>query len=145
MKNGFKALIVDDQPVVRSVVSQMLAALGCFDVVEEAADGREAWDLLGKRPFDVVVSDVEMPRMNGLELLRRCMRSGLKDAAFLMITGNLTESVLHDCLASGARAVLGKPFSFTLFKETIEDILSSGANGAHQVVFREVRVAAAGA
>ena len=63
-------LVVDDMPAIRRMLRQMLQHLGVKGDIREAGDGQEAWEVLQERPFDLVVCDINMPRMNGLDLLR---------------------------------------------------------------------------
>jgi two-component system sensor histidine kinase and response regulator WspE len=67
-----RLLVVDDSPVVREAERQMLAARGY--IVDVAADGVEAWDTMRNRRYDLAVIDVDMPRMDGIELVRRIRR-----------------------------------------------------------------------
>ena len=63
-----QVLVVDDSITVREVERQLLRGQGY--TVTVAVDGRDGWNLLRSKPFDLVVTDVDMPRMNGLELVR---------------------------------------------------------------------------
>ena len=72
-RNSFLAplnfLVVDDMPAIRRMLKQMLLLVGVTGRIGEAGDGVEAWDLLKDVPYDVVICDINMPRMNGLELI----------------------------------------------------------------------------
>lgn len=78
-----RALVVDDSPIIRELVSELLTA-GSF-AVTSAVDGVAALEALDRQPFDVVVSDLEMPNCDGLELLRR-MRARGWPTPFVMVT-----------------------------------------------------------
>lgn len=77
-------LVVDDSPELRAVIVYDLRAHG-FDVVE-AEDGEQAFELLHQHPVDAIVSDVQMPRMGGVALLR-LVREGRPDVPFFLMTG----------------------------------------------------------
>ena len=64
-----KILVVDDSPLMRRVLSDVINSDKRFQVTAKAVDGMDAFDLLTREKFDAVVLDVNMPRMNGLELL----------------------------------------------------------------------------
>ncbi|MDA8034234.1 MAG: response regulator, partial [Actinomycetota bacterium] len=66
-----RVLVVDDSVVVRRVVQDVLQAERDFEVVATAVDGEAALEVLERLPVDVVILDVEMPRLDGLETLRR--------------------------------------------------------------------------
>ena len=66
MSDGVRVLVVDDHPVFRAGLRQLLASTGEFVVVAEAADGREALAYVNRHPVDVVLMDLHMPRMDGV-------------------------------------------------------------------------------
>jgi len=109
-------LVVDDHPVNREVARIMLEAFGC--VVVEAGDGQEALDAVPTRAFDLVLMDVRMPRMDGLEATRR-IRALPGPVAALPIVAMTADAMPEDvarCLGSGMNAHLAKPISqATLF------------------------------
>ena len=83
---GLRVLVVDDFVTVRGIVRGLLGQLGCHDV-EEAADGAAALKLLRGGRFDLVVSDIKMPRMDGFDLLRAIQaEQGLQQIPVLMVT-----------------------------------------------------------
>ncbi len=126
MKNRLTALVADDQPFVRSIVKEMLLQMGYFDEIEEAEDGLEAWEIIQERHVDLVICDVDMPKLNGIDLLKRANESDMPNTAFIVITGYPSEDVIRDAFAFGAINLLGKPFSFNTLKENIEDVIKAG-------------------
>ncbi|MCR4587840.1 MAG: response regulator, partial [Lachnospiraceae bacterium] len=70
MLNNKKILIVDDSALMRRVLGDIIESDGRFQVADRAKDGKEALELLKKNRYDAVVLDVNMPVMNGLELLK---------------------------------------------------------------------------
>jgi len=104
-------LVVDDHPVNREVARIMLEALGCE--VIEACDGVEAVDAAASAAFDLVLMDVRMPRMDGLEATRRIRASGTAGAALAIVamTADAMPEDVERCLAAGMNAHLAKPVS----------------------------------
>lgn len=105
-----RILIVDDEPGVRKVCRSFFKHEG-FDC-EEAVDGEDAIRLLGEKPFDVIVLDIEMPRMSGTEVLRRLRQSNLGgNIRVIMMSGGIDADDLSKLLAMGANDYLTKPLS----------------------------------
>lgn len=104
--NRNRLLLVDDEPELRRVFRRTLSRAG-FEVVE-AADGQDALALSRQSTFDLVVSDVCMPHMNGLELLERLVREA-PDLPVLFVSGSTDLMDVSTALACGAFDFLQKP------------------------------------
>ena len=104
-------LIVDDSKAMRMVVRKTLTAAG-FDVSEiyEGADGLEALEILNKHQVDVVLSDLHMPNMNGMELLATLNKEGRVPDCFILVTTEGRKERLKEALTLGARGFVIKPF-----------------------------------
>src|ERR1700737_1193226 len=100
-------LIVDDEPRLRQVLVHLMRNDG-FTCLE-AGNGEEALAQLEQHPVTLVMSDLRMPKMDGLELLRR-IRGRWPDTAVVMITAVADVEVAVSCLAIGAMDYLTKPF-----------------------------------
>jgi CheY-like chemotaxis protein len=107
MKNGVSILIVDDEPLLRDVLTQILTREG-FQV-EAAVDGDEALEKMAREKFPLVVSDIQMPRMNGLELLKT-VKKDYPGTAVIMMTAYGDSFAVKDCLLLGADEYITKPF-----------------------------------
>lgn len=107
---GIQCLVVDDQPTLRSVLLGSLRALGHQCV--EASSGRQALALLESTDVDVVISDVRMPEMDGVELLER-VRRAYPDVAVIMVTGVADVETAVGCLRCGAYDYIVKPFQLS--------------------------------
>jgi DNA-binding response OmpR family regulator len=105
--NGTAVLVVDDEPTVREVVANYLRRDG--HAVTEAADGAAAVELVERERFDLVVLDMMLPGVNGLEILRRIRRMG--DMPVIMLTARAEESDRVAGLELGADDYVVKPFS----------------------------------
>jgi tetratricopeptide (TPR) repeat protein len=118
-----RALVVDDQFSMRIIIKRMLQQMGFFEEIDDAGDGEEAWEKLRIQAFDLVISDVKMPRLNGIELLKRCRaESELKDLPFLIISGEAMPEFVASAGEWGAYDFIIKPFSYTFLKERITSI-----------------------
>ena len=102
-----RCLVVDDEPRLRQVIAHLMRADGYHTV--EAANGEEALAVLEAEPMTLVLSDVRMPRMDGIELLRQ-VRARWPDTAVVMITAIADVDVAVSCLSIGAMDYLTKPF-----------------------------------
>jgi DNA-binding response OmpR family regulator/signal transduction histidine kinase len=111
-------LVVDDNPMNRDLLSRQLARAGY--VVETAEDGHQALDVLHERAFDLVLLDVIMPEIDGLEVLRRIKAdAGLAEIPVMMLSSlDDVESAIR-CIELGADDFLHKPFHPTLLQARI--------------------------
>ncbi len=104
---GATCLVVDDEPRIRQVLARLMKADG-FEC-REAGSGTEALVALDDAPADLVISDLRMPQMDGVELLRH-LRERHPDTAVMLITAVADVDVAVGCLATGAMDYLTKPF-----------------------------------
>ena len=117
-------LVVDDDDDVRAVVRKVVTKLG--HQVWDVADGAEALKLLESTQVDLIISDVYMADMDGMELLVRIQQLEL-DVPVVVISGGgfkSREEVLTMAAACGAVATLDKPFTVEQLRETVEPFLS---------------------
>ena len=105
--SGSSILVVDDEPTVREVVANYLRRDG--HAVTETGDGAEALDLVEEDRFDLVVLDMMLPGVNGLDILRRIRQSG--ELPVIMLTARAEESDRVAGLELGADDYVVKPFS----------------------------------
>lgn len=102
----FKVLVVDDEPTIRELMQLVLAREG--HTAKTASDGMQALEMLRAERFDFLLSDIKMPRMDGLELLRQA-RALDPDMTVIMMTGFGTVETAVDAIKSGAADFLTKP------------------------------------
>ena len=115
-------LAVDDSPSMRDMVRIALSAAG-FEV-SQAADGEEALALARTRAFDLVLSDVNMPRMNGIELIRALRaESAYKHTPILMLTTESTPERKREGKDAGATGWIVKPFDPASLVATMQRVL----------------------
>lgn len=108
-QSKLRVLIVDDVAAVRSYLKQILLGLGVPDIVE-AADGTEARALYARLQPHLVFLDIQLPDMNGKELLRQ-FKSQNQQSQIVMVSAFSSVSNLKDSLAAGANAFVVKPFT----------------------------------
>ncbi|GAB4265634.1 MAG: response regulator [Deferrisomatales bacterium] len=124
MDRAHRLLIVDDEEPLLASLSQAAAAFGCH--VETAADGEQAWKRLEEGGFDLVVTDLKMPGMDGTELLARLEREG-RGTRVVVITGYATLEAAVECLRKGAMDFLVKPFEVDTFLSSVQRALARPA------------------
>ena len=105
--NTIRILMADDHPVVRIGVRNMLRAEGHFDVVGEASDGDEAITQTLELLPDILLLDLSMPRMPGLEAMRAIM-SGSPRVKILLLTATISTQQIIEALQIGARGIVTK-------------------------------------
>ena len=102
-----RILVVDDHPVVRHGLRNLLRERPEWEVVDEAGDGVEAVEKAGRLNPDVVVLDVGMPRMDGLEACRR-IRKNVPKSEVLIVTQHDSPQMMREALGAGARGYVVK-------------------------------------
>lgn len=109
MKNdeNFRILIVDDNKELREILEEFLGGEG--HDVEGASDGREALQKHGENPFDLIVTDLNMPEVSGMELIRT-IRKDNPDTEFVIITGYASMDSAVEAVRIGAFDYIVKPF-----------------------------------
>ena len=124
MDPNTKILIVDDFSSLRRIVRNALKH-GGYTNFNEAANGKEAIEMLRVEPYDLILSDWNMPDMTGIELLH-AVRSdkNLKDIPFLMITAEGAREKVLQAIEAGVTNYIIKPFTPNMLLEKIERVLS---------------------
>ena len=107
--SGLRVLLAEDNPTNQLVATQMLESLGASVVLAE--DGAEALEIVGREPFDVLLIDIEMPRVNGIEMIRTVRGySGLTaDVPMIALTAYVMREHRAAIDAAGADGVIAKP------------------------------------
>ncbi len=118
-----KFLAVDDSPTMRRIVVNTLKRIGYDDVIE-AANGKDALAKLYSEKVDVVITDWNMPEMNGLEFVKAVKSDeNFKDLPILMITTRGVKDDILEAMRAGVSSYIVKPFSPQTLKSKIETIL----------------------
>ena len=111
-----RILVVDDDEELREMIRNFLAYRGCY--VETACDGLDGCEALERNSFDMVITDIYMPRMNGLELLET-IEHKYTDLLTLAMTGFPNEDITKKVLEKGSCKFLVKPFTLQELLTTI--------------------------
>ncbi len=116
-----KVLIADDQSTIRSLLKDILEKLGFIpDNIVEADDGDVALEKLRKDTFGLIISDIHMNKMSGLDLLKSVKADeNLKDIPFLLASSENTKQVVLEAIKAGISEYILKPFDFKLVKEKL--------------------------
>ncbi len=116
-----RALIVDDSSVMRKIVERTLRQAGLDSlVVHEAGSGTEGLDVLRTETVDLILSDINMPSMDGLEFLRQIRAQNLAPGVpVVMITTESSEEHVKQAIQSGAQGYIRKPFTSEQVKERV--------------------------
>ncbi|MBS1872929.1 MAG: response regulator [Acidobacteria bacterium] len=118
-------LIVDDSPLMRSFIRRILTVSGVRtkDVLE-AGDGQDALDLMDKSPVDLVLSDINMPRMNGSEMLKRMSATpSMRTIPVIVVSTDATRQRMDTMQQMGAQGYIRKPFQPEALRCEIERVL----------------------
>ena len=124
---AFRVLLIDDSPAMRSLIRRVIEVSGLeAGAVFEASDGQEALELLEREWVDVILTDINMPRMNGEEFVRRLSESGLtRSIPIIVITTDGTEVRREHLQALGIRGYLVKPFHPEDLRDQIERVMGT--------------------
>ncbi|MBF0476524.1 MAG: tetratricopeptide repeat protein [Deltaproteobacteria bacterium] len=119
-----KVLVVDDQALMRRTIKSILRQAGIEDI-KEAEDGVVALRMLQQDTYNLVISDWNMPRMRGNELLRSIREDDqLKDIPFLMVTGEMDEAVVGEAGETNVGAYILKPFGAKTLLEKVAQLIN---------------------
>ena len=130
---SFNVLIVDDSIAMRAVIKRIIAMSGFkMDECREAGNGKEALETLSHAWVDVIISDINMPEMNGLELLERLKKDELyKTIPVIMITTEGSAERMQEAFALGARGFIRKPFLPEDLRKTLYEVIGVGTDGQY--------------
>lgn len=109
-----KILVVDDMPLMRHVLINMLRRLDYIDIVE-ATDGLQALNILQNQMFDLVITDLHMPKMDGITLLDNIRKDAeLKNLLVLMVTCEDSSSTVKKAINAKVSGFIVKPFNMNV-------------------------------
>ena len=124
LETSAKIMVVDDFSTMRRIVKNILKQLG-YENIEEAEDGTQAFNKLQSGGADFIVTDWNMPNMNGLELLKAVRADGsLKEVPVLMVTAEAEKENIIAAVEAGVSNYIVKPFTAETLKEKIDKIFA---------------------
>jgi two-component system chemotaxis response regulator CheY len=123
--SSVKVLVVDDQLTMRALVRSGLQQIGVTQI-QEAADGEDALRMVVERPVNLILSDYNMPKMDGLGLLRAVRTYGpTSKIAFIMLTGRADTDLVKRAAQFGVNNYLVKPFTVQGLRGKIEQVFGA--------------------
>jgi two-component system, chemotaxis family, chemotaxis protein CheY len=122
---ALKVLVVDDQMTMRALVRSSLQQMGITDI-NDAADGEAGLQALITKPVNLVISDFNMPKLDGLGFLR-AIRSHepIAKTAFIMLTGRADKDLVARAAQFGVNNYISKPFTVASLKQKIEEVFGA--------------------
>lgn len=129
---AFNVLIVDDSSSMRAVIKKIIKVSG-FDVGEflEAADGQAALNVLGDSWVDLVLTDINMPKMDGLDLIREMKKDEiLRSIPVVVVTTEGSEKRVQESMEIGASGYIKKPFMPKDIIKTLSNIMGEAQDGS---------------
>jgi len=127
MESAANIIVVDDDPVLRELACAKLVEAG--HRVRSAAGGEDGLALLREAGADLLISDVDMPGMNGFDVVR-AIRSdpALRETPVIVVTGSERPDAVEQAFASGATSFLSKPVNWTLFSHAVRFVLKASSD-----------------
>ena len=122
---AYRVMIVDDSPSMRAFVRRVIALSGFeVEVCLNAGNGVEGLALLEQQAVDIILTDINMPEMNGEEFLRRLEEhERFRAIPVVVISTDATENRMHRMLELGAQGYISKPFSPEALRGELERVL----------------------
>ncbi|MBF9016461.1 MULTISPECIES: response regulator [unclassified Oceanispirochaeta] len=120
LSNKKRILIVDDTKLGRLSVRKILNELG-IEQIEECSNGEETLELLKEKDFDLVLMDILMPGIGGIETLKQIKESGYKSKV-LMVSADIQDATKKRCEDSGAAGFINKPVNEKKLKPVLEEL-----------------------
>ena len=125
LRDKLKVMVVDDMPTSRGLIVQALEELQIWDNCTEN-NGKSALDRISNEPVHLVLSDMNMPVMDGLELLRNLRQNrATKGVGFILVTGKPTAELVTKGRSLGMNNMIKKPFTTKQLKTCIEQVVGS--------------------
>lgn len=121
-----KILVVDDSSTMRRIIGNVIMQLGFNkEDYDEAEDGVKAWKMLNEGQYDVILTDWNMPNMNGLELVKKIRADGSHiKTPIIMITTEGGRGEVIAALRAGVNNYIVKPFPVETLKEKLDSVLN---------------------
>jgi two-component system chemotaxis response regulator CheY len=120
-------MIVDDSATMRKIIMRTVRMSGLtFDTIEEASNGAEAITKLSSQPTDIVLCDVNMPEMNGLEMVKK-VRTELpacSDTKIIMVSTESGQDLIEGVMNDGANGFINKPFTPEKFRDGLSPFMN---------------------
>ncbi len=123
MSEKTKILIVDDSDFSRRTISEFLSD-SPYQVIAEVASAQAAIEVISEKPVDIIITDIVMPEMSGIELTEVVTKNS-RNISIIVISSLAQESIVMRAIHAGAQDFLQKPFSKEALIESIEKVIES--------------------
>lgn len=126
MKMANSLLIVDDSATMRKIIMRTIRMSGLeIDSTDEAGNGKEALDKLTETPADIVLCDINMPEMNGMELVKKVREQSLCDGTkIIMVSTESSQELIDELMETGANGYITKPFTPEKFYDKLSPFMN---------------------
>lgn len=123
--NRAKLLVVDDSVSMRNIICELIQSLG-FTTLDEAPNGAVALEMFLRTPYDVVITDWNMPYVSGIDLLRAIRRAPVRQQTpVLVLTGEVSAKRVVEAIEAGANGFVAKPFITPALPQKLLRIVSA--------------------
>lgn len=128
---SYSVLVVDDSSIIRTMVRKSIAMAGLeINQIHEAANGQEAMAVLAANWIDIVFADLNMPEMNGVELVEKMAEdSVLTSIPVVIVSSEHSQARIDELMRRGIRAYIKKPFRPENFREVVANVLGPQKGG----------------
>ena len=119
-------MIVDDSATMRKIIMRTVRMSGLeFDSTEEAGNGKEALEKLSNGPVDIMLCDINMPEMNGMELVKKIRElDSCVDMKIIMVSTESSQELINNIISDGANGYITKPFTPEKFQEKLSPLMN---------------------
>ena len=119
-------MIVDDSATMRKIIMRTVRMSGLeFDRTEEAGNGVEALEKLGSETVDIMLCDINMPEMSGIELVKKVRQmDSCKETTIIMVSTESSQDIVDSTIADGANGFITKPFTPEVFQEKLAPFMN---------------------
>ncbi len=119
-----RVLVVDDFPTMRRILKNVLKQINMYNTLE-AGNGKEALDLLRKEKIDLIICDLLMPEMTGMELLQACKDDPqISQIPFIMVTAEAQKKAVMEAIKAGVDNYITKPFTPERLADAIRKVMA---------------------
>ncbi|MCZ6673091.1 MAG: response regulator transcription factor, partial [Verrucomicrobia bacterium] len=122
-----RVIVIEDHTAVRQMICQLVESNQDFEVVGDTGDGQEAYNLCLELRPDLVILDIMLPGLNGVEVLKRFSRH-LRNTRVLVFSGYKNENLLKSCMLSGAHGFVEKSATLDVLKDAMQIVSEGGTS-----------------
>ena len=119
-------MIIDDSATMRKIIMRTMRMSGLeFDTPQEAGNGKEALDKLSSGPVDIILCDINMPEMNGMEFVKKARElDNCTETKIIMVSTESAQDLIDGVIADGANGFINKPFTPEKFQEKLSPFMN---------------------